>query len=200
MRQYIVFPAIVLFAFSCGHLAMAGQAPNGARVFDDHCASCHANSTDARVPTTAALRQRSPESIVEALTTGLMRQQGSELNAAERSAVAEFLAGRASGSPVLPSAAAMCASPAGAFDPSRGPQWNGWSTGASNTRFQSAEQAGLSASDISKLQLKWAFGFPNATAARALPTVAGGRLFIVSQSGIVYSLDAKSGCIIWTFQ
>src|SRR5206468_2983331 len=30
--------------------------------------------------------------------------------------------------------------------------------------------------------------------------VAGGRVFVGSQSGTVYALDAKSGCIIWTFQ
>jgi polyvinyl alcohol dehydrogenase (cytochrome) len=29
--------------------------------------------------------------------------------------------------------------------------------------------------------------------------VAGGRLFVGSQNGTVYALDAKSGCIIWTF-
>ena len=29
--------------------------------------------------------------------------------------------------------------------------------------------------------------------------MAGGRLFVGSQNGTVYALDAKSGCIIWTF-
>ena len=50
-----------------------------------------------------------------------------------------------------------------------------------------------------RLSLKWAFGFPDATSAWSQPTVAGGRLFVGSQNGTVYALDAKSGCIIWTF-
>ena len=31
------------------------------------------------------------------------------------------------------------------------------------------------------------------------PTVAAGRVFVGSQNGTVYSLDAKTGCIHWTF-
>ncbi len=50
-----------------------------------------------------------------------------------------------------------------------------------------------------RLSLKWAFGFPDATSAWSQPTVAGGRLFVGSQNGTVYSLDARTGCIYWTF-
>jgi polyvinyl alcohol dehydrogenase (cytochrome) len=34
----------------------------------------------------------------------------------------------------------------------------------------------------------------------SLPTVAGGRLFVGSQGGGVYALDARTGCLIWTYQ
>ena len=61
------------------------------------------------------------------------------------------------------------------------------------------QHGGLTAADVPKLTLKWAFGFPDATSAWSQPTVAGGRLFVGSQNGTVYALDAKSGCIIWTF-
>jgi polyvinyl alcohol dehydrogenase (cytochrome) len=53
---------------------------------------------------------------------------------------------------------------------------------------------------VPTLTLKWAFGFPDATSARAQPTVAGGRLFVGAQNGTVYALEAKSGCTIWTFK
>src|SRR5439155_5271766 len=86
------------------------------------------------------------------------------------------------------------------FDASTGPRWTGWSPDLTNKRFQPAADAGFTAEQAPKLTLKWAFGFPNAVTARALPTVAGGRVFVGSQSGTVYALDAKSGCIIWTFQ
>jgi hypothetical protein len=39
----------------------------------------------------------------------------------------------------------------------------------------------------------WAFGFP----AFSQPTIAGGRLYLGSADGPVYSLDVKSGCIHW---
>src|SRR5207248_4914237 len=98
-----------------------------------------------------------------------------------------------------PSTAGVCTATA-PFDPSKGPQWNGWGVDVNNQRYQPAAQAGMTADQVSKLKLKWAFGFPNATSARALPTVAGGRVFVGSQSGIVYALDAKTGSTHWTFQ
>ena len=51
-----------------------------------------------------------------------------------------------------------------------------------------------------KLTLKWAFGFPNGTSAYAQPAVAGGRLFVGSDNGFVYSLDAATGCVYWSFE
>jgi polyvinyl alcohol dehydrogenase (cytochrome) len=47
--------------------------------------------------------------------------------------------------------------------------------------------------------LKWAFGFDGATVAFSQPAVFGGRLFVGSESGDVFALNAKSGCIEWSF-
>ena len=120
-------------------LALA-QATNGAALFDNHCASCHAG-TDARVPSVAALRQRTPDAIVAALVSGVMRQQGAELSDAERRAVAEFLsaASRAEARPDIGRAKAGCAAPP-PLNLSNGPRWNGWGADLSNTRFQPAAQ------------------------------------------------------------
>src|SRR5262249_26871092 len=173
------------------------QAPNGAALFNDHCATCHA-AGDQRTPSVAALRQRTPEAILDALLTGAMRQQGSELTDAERRAVAAFLGGRAPAASASTDAG-RCANPA-PFDPTQGALWSGWGPDSSNARFQSAAQAGLTPENTPKLKLKWALGFPGANTARAQPTVAGGRVFVGSQDGTVYSLDAKTGCTIWTFK
>ena len=78
--------------------------------------------------------------------------------------------------------------------------WNAWGIDASNSRFQSAKAAGLSSQDVPKLKLKWAFGFPGVTTAFGTPTVFGGRLFVGSADGTVYSLNAQSGCIYWTYK
>jgi len=79
------------------------------------------------------------------------------------------------------------------------PGWNGWGVDLHNSRFQPAAQAGLIASQIPRLQLKWAFGFDGASMAFSQPAVAGGRLFVGSESGDVFALNADSGCTEWTF-
>ena len=96
--------------------------------------------------------------------------------------------------------AGACANPAPAFtDPLSAPQWNGWGVDPEQSRFQPAAMAQLAAADVPRLKLKWAFGFPDASFAFAQPTVIGGRVFIGSQAGRVYSLDASTGCTYWEF-
>ncbi|HEY7292232.1 MAG TPA: PQQ-binding-like beta-propeller repeat protein [Vicinamibacterales bacterium] len=128
-----------------------------------------------------------------------MRYQGLPLAGPERRAIAEFLTGRTVRGATTGDAAGRCRpiTPLGDIDTA--PSWNGWSPRLDNTHFQDERQAGLTAADVPRLALKWAFGFPDAASAWAQPTVVGGRLFVGSQNGTVYSLDAKSGCIAWTF-
>jgi polyvinyl alcohol dehydrogenase (cytochrome) len=128
-----------------------------------------------------------------------MRYQGLALSGAERRAVAEFITGRSLRGPVAGDAVGRCGRPAPIADPATSPSWNGWSPTIANTHFQPAQPAGLTAADVPRLALKWAFGFPDASSAWAQPTIFGGRLFVGSQNGTLYSLDARSGCIAWTF-
>jgi polyvinyl alcohol dehydrogenase (cytochrome) len=79
-------------------------------------------------------------------------------------------------------------------------QWIRWGVDLQNTRFQNAAAAGLTAADLPKLKLKWAFGLGETSAARAQPSIDGRQLFVGSEAGTVYSLDARTGCIYWTFQ
>jgi polyvinyl alcohol dehydrogenase (cytochrome) len=175
------------------------QAPDGKAVFARECSTCHTGAPDTRAPAPEVLARRSPEAILSALTAGGMRPQGGRLTGAERRAVAEFLTGRALGGDVTGAEFGRCTTvPPLAVAPDA-PAWAGWSPAPTNTRYQSADRAGLTEKDVPRLTLKWAFGFPDATSAWSQPTVAGGRLFVGSQNGTVYALDAKSGCIIWTF-
>ena len=153
------------------------QAPDGGAVFQRECAVCHVNPTgDSRAPTREALRQFFPDAIVTTLTTGAMRAQGEKLSEAERRAVAEFLTDQSAGKGPTVITTGRCAAAAPLSDPAKGPRWNGWGAGATNTRFQTKELGGLTAVDVPKLTLKWAFGLPDVVAARAQPAVAGGRL------------------------
>jgi polyvinyl alcohol dehydrogenase (cytochrome) len=191
----------------------------GADVYASRCATCHDAPDATRAPSRESLRARSAQAILAALEpTGVMAPQGAQLSTAEKQAVAAFLAAPTPASPApgatapapagtAPSAAAAptdptigrCASPAPAFATSLAPMWNGWGNDPSNGRFQPAAAAGLTASTVSKLTLKWAFAFPNATTATSQPAVVGGRVFVGSEAGGVWSLDLASGCTYWKF-
>jgi len=78
----------VAIVLSAGLAHPADPAPpDGAKLFEAACASCH-NGDDPRAPTTGTLRARSPQAIVEALTSGSMRYQGLAFTGAERRAIA----------------------------------------------------------------------------------------------------------------
>jgi len=87
-----------------------------------------------------------------------------------------------------------------AFDFNGKPSWNGWGAGLTNARFQEAGAAQLAPEQVSRLHLKWAFGFPGARAVYGQPAVAGGRVFLGVDTGAVYSIDAASGCLYWSYQ
>ncbi len=199
----VVFIAGAGFCAAMAFSALQAQEkpgkPDGAAIFTRNCATCHDGAAGSRVPSPDLLKQRSPEAILSALTAGGMRPQGGRLSGAERRAVAEYLSGRTLGGDVSGASVGRCATSPAMANPDASPSWRGWSPSATNTRFQPADQAGLTAADVPRLTLKWAFGFPDATSAWSQPTVAAGRVFVGSQNGAVYSLDARSGCIYWTF-
>ena len=188
---------------------MQAQGSPGEQVFKDRCASCHTGAVESRAPAPEALRSRSPQAIVESLVNGAMRAQGSRMTGAERRAVAEFLTGKSVEGDVSGASAGRCeTTTAGNRATNAGPgrpgaeregDWRGWSPGVDNTRFQPAAEASLSAGDIPKLTLRWSFGFPDASSAWAQPSVAAGRVYVGSQNGTVYALDAARGCVRWTF-
>ena len=175
------------------------QGVDGAAVFAKACASCHAEGQTS-APTPAALRALPAESILNSLTNGRMQVQGATLSATERTAVALFAAGRGARDAIATTAATenKCTASPPMANAATSPGWNGWGNGAANTRF--ASNAGITAADLPRLKLKWAFGYSGVSAARAQPTIAGGRLFVASENGEVHALDPKTGCTHWTFK
>jgi polyvinyl alcohol dehydrogenase (cytochrome) len=174
------------------------QAPNGEALFQARCAACHDGAPESRAPAPEVLRQRSPTAILEVLANGSMRVQGASLSGPERRAVAEYLGGATIAGDPTGAAVGRCDAPS-TFKLNSGPAWNGWGATLANTRLQSAANAQLTAAQLPHLELKWAFGFPDATSAWAQPTVVNGWVFVGSQNGTVFALDAKSGCIHWFF-
>jgi polyvinyl alcohol dehydrogenase (cytochrome) len=194
----------LVLACAAGARPVFAQASSGDAVFQRECASCHTAGTNSAAssgaPTIEALRQFTPEAIVNALTNGKMQVQGSRLSDLDRRAVAEFLSGRAIAAAVTAAAVGRCPTATPMTNPANGPRWNGWGGTVANTRFQPRDIGGLTAADLPKLKLKWAFGYAGVAAARAQPTVAGGRLFAASENGEVHALDPKTGCSYWTFK
>src|SRR2546430_3894061 len=101
--------------------------------------------------------------------------------------------------PASDPATGKCTGPPKPFAPGAG-DWNGWGVDASGSRFQPAP--GLAAADVPKLKLKWAFAFPGVVNQRnqAQPVIVGGRVFVGSAAGTVFSLDAATGCTYWSYE
>ena len=93
-----------------------------------------------------------------------------------------------------------CEANTGLGDIAAKPSWNGWGAGLTNARFQSAANAQLEAEQIPKLKLKWAFGFPGAKSVYGQPTVVAGRVFLGVDTGYVYSIEAATGCVYWSYK
>jgi polyvinyl alcohol dehydrogenase (cytochrome) len=94
----------------------------------------------------------------------------------------------------------LCPTNPGLGDWQSEPSWNGWGAGATNARFQPAAGAQLTAEQVPKLRLKWAYGFAGSKTMNGQSTVVGGRVFLGVDTGSVYSIDAVSGCSYWSYR
>jgi polyvinyl alcohol dehydrogenase (cytochrome) len=173
-------------------------AQDGAGIYKARCAACHDNPA-GRVPPVSALRAMTETTILQALETGAMQKQGEGLTIAERHMVTAYLASPAQKPAAPASATAFCPgqTQSSSLQPS---SWKGWGADPANTRFQDATEAGITAADVAKLKLKWAFGLGEGTAVRAQVAVAREHVFVANLTGQLFSLDARTGCIQWTFE
>lgn len=173
----------------------SGESAAGARVFHDHCATCHEGQAPG-APEKVFLQMMSPASILAAITHGMMVGEARALSPAEKREVAEYL-----GAQNLGAGAAhpppLCRGRAARFDLRQAPVALGW--GHDNTRFIPGEVAGLPRSEVPNLTLKWAFAFPQAIRARSQPAIAYGAVYVGGPDGTVYALDLASGCVRWTY-
>jgi polyvinyl alcohol dehydrogenase (cytochrome) len=192
---------------NCG-LAFAQGAPAafselGFGLFQQHCIVCHGSPEATHAPPVQILREMSPERIHEALTTGPMKPVGDTLTATQRRLVAESVSGRLLGSATAGDAAQMpnrCAANPPLPAPGAKPAWNGWGVEPGNSRFQPTSSAGITPRNVGKLRLRWAFAWPGGSSAYGQPSQVSGRVFFGTDTGYVYSLDAKSGCVYWSYR
>jgi polyvinyl alcohol dehydrogenase (cytochrome) len=206
---------IVAFVAICGVFdAASAQTPSRViRLIDQRCAHCHRLADRGRAPDVenapdlGALRTMPAQTILQAITTGAMREYVADVPDETKRAMAEFISGRKLSPLAAGDARNMpnqCQTTVRlkpdttyAGGTSAGPVWNGWSPSTDNARFQPAP--GFTAADVPRLTLKWAFGFPGAASVYGQPTVVGGRVFVAVDTAYVYALDAATGCVHWSF-
>lgn len=204
MVNRIGFAAVWVAAMAIAASALAQPAEDaghpGKAVYDKACAACHDNPAATRAPSLQSLRAMRPSSVQYHTTVGYMRTQAKGLSAAERKDLIAWLSlGQPDTSGWL--RASQCKGSAARIDPAASPAVATWGIDLSNTRAQTAAQAGLTKGDFAKLELAWAVGLPQTPTMRSQPVVAGDTLFVVaSDAGRMYAFDTKTGCAKWQFE
>jgi polyvinyl alcohol dehydrogenase (cytochrome) len=197
----LVIPGTSLQSAWLGARAETAQQPQSAQastasaeIYQQRCAMCHENPQD-RVPPRFLIARRSAEDVIQTLTSGSMKQQASGLTADQIRGLAIYLTGKQPGSSVQPNLDAnRCKDSGGSINLS-GPQWNGWGRDFENSRYQ--PKPGLKAEDVPKLKVKWAWTHPGPMAT-GQPTIIGDRLFVTTEVGQIFCLNAQTGCTYWT--
>jgi hypothetical protein len=213
LRSVLVTTLFAALLLATGYaLQQNGQAPEaaasprgqsegpGSTIFGNTCEQCHGKIESA--PSPATLKKMTPEHIYFALTQGDMVQMAKELTDLQKRQIAEWVGGRMLGSQESGDASKMpnrCAVNPPIRNLTSTGSWNSWSPELNNTRFQDGKDANMTAAKVARLKVKWAFGFPGATETYAQPTIVDGRVFVSSDAGYVYSLDADTGCVHWSY-
>jgi polyvinyl alcohol dehydrogenase (cytochrome) len=169
----------------------------GKRVFLANCSTCHRDSSGLAAPGQTILSAMTPRAVLAALDNGKMRVQAAKLSDQEKKAVAQWVTNAKLGDNSFPKNAYTFFSPAisnPVFDHS------GWGGNLEATGYRSAAQARISSANVSSLNLKWAFAFPDGTLTRSKPAIAGDWLIVGGQFGDVLALNRKTGKIGWRFE
>ncbi len=179
----------------------ARQSLPGKAHYDSACAACHEGAIE-RAPHRQMLVLMTPETILQALTTGLMQSQSSALTEQQKQEVAEYLGGRAMRD--ADDDYQRCDAPDhGANKPGstlQAVRTQNWGLTPDNKRHMTTDVTAVNATNATELKQLWAFSFKGANRARSQPLFIGDMLVTGSHSGEVLALDAASGCVRWQFQ
>jgi polyvinyl alcohol dehydrogenase (cytochrome) len=175
------------------HIAELGNA-----VYARACAACHDNAL-THAPGRAAIATLTADSVLRVLTSGRMQQQAAGLSAEERQAVAQAVTSKPLGQGQAEVAMPRCTGDAARFDVNEPPRFDGWGLDRGNGHAIPTAQAGLTAGNVARLKLKWAFAVPQALDMRSQPALAGGAIYVGGGDGTLYALDRATGCLRWRY-
>ncbi|HYM34869.1 MAG TPA: PQQ-binding-like beta-propeller repeat protein, partial [Steroidobacteraceae bacterium] len=201
IRKSVIL-AITALTFPLVASSQVANAPaNGEAVFNARCKSCHDPAVE-RAPDRATLAVRPRADIVQSLTGGVMAPMAKDMSPADIQAVAAFLtptqtvaadssAQRRPGALAPVGTDPICSS----HPPIQASEGDWASVGVSSNSDRFQRKPGLTAADVPKLKLKWAYTMPGGSQA----TVVGDWLFIANR-GKFYALDARQGCAHWVVE
>jgi polyvinyl alcohol dehydrogenase (cytochrome) len=193
--QHLTAILFLLTSLVCTEGAFAASV--GEATFKTRCAVCHDAGLE-QAPGTNVLIGLPHSYIVNALTNGPMKPMAAGLSADDIASIATYLTERKKKSkgvslPAPDVDANMCSKPGPEFKIAA-TDWNGFSPTPDNARFQKNTQ--INASNVANLKPKWVFAYPGGGVLGA-PSSVGGRVFIGTRIGIVFALDAETGCTYW---
>ena len=172
----------------------SGAGGDGAKLFQEHCAGCHAPFNAMRAPWPQTLKLMTAQNILTALETGKMQAQGATMSHEERFSLANYLGRHETATATKANACPVT----DAVLKQRASRWNGWGVDVENSRYQPEAMAQLAAKDVAKLKVKWAYGMAGATGAGGPPTIIGDALYVGGGDGAVHKLNARTGCEYWS--
>lgn len=207
MMKNIVMLALAIVLAACEQATetadqtVAAEAPlphSGETAYLAHCASCHDKAV-YKSPSRLFISMMGARNVYSAMDGGLMSEQAAALDDTNRKAIAEFLTGQ-NPDDVPPDVNPPLCDEQHAFDAGNPPASLGWGVDHANSRLQPTDSAGISKEQVAELEVKWAFAYPNAIKARSQPVVGGGAVYFGGPDGTVRALDAKTGCLRWSYR
>ena len=90
-------------------LTLWAAEPDGSMIYAQRCSVCHDSKTMERTPPREELKKRTPETVIDALTKGVMREQGKGMSDGDMRAVAKFVTGKELAATQVSESKGMCA-------------------------------------------------------------------------------------------
>ena len=165
---------------------------SGPDLYAVRCAQCHDAPEGTKAPPLAALRQRSVASVMFSMLNGPMRNHADDLSIEQRERLAAHVAGTDQAH--QPTPAAWCDERD--IDLSRR-YVTRWGLDVRNTGALATGASAVTAANVGRLTVAWAFGLPHSAEARSQPAITGDTLFVAAAGGDLFALDRFSGCLKW---
>jgi len=207
--RFLTSPVFIALAYLLPVSLLYAQEPvvstdinaAGMAIYEETCSSCHDMPVETKSPPIDTLKRMGPRAVRYALTNGKMKVQAAALSENDIDNVVAYLSATAD---VDNSWISDNICPAERMDVDTG-EPTIWTQGFDrmNHRNLTAEQAGLTTSDMGNLKLAWSMGFPSTANMRSQPAIVGNTMYFpIVDSGQLFALDigGDAPCVKWVYE